>query len=86
MNIIGMYLLIINIVGFLLMGVDKVKAKAKAWRIPEKTIFIIAFLGGALGVWCGMYHFRHKTRHWYFKWGIPCIIVINILFLLEVLP
>ena len=85
MNIIGMYLLIINIVGFLFMGVDKAKAKAKAWRISEKTLFMIAFLGGALGVWCGMYYFHHKTRHWYFKWGIPSIIVINILFLMELL-
>ena len=83
MDKIGIYLIIINIIGFLAMGLDKAKAKANAWRIPEKTLFIIAFLGGAIGVWCGMYNFRHKTRHWYFKYGIPCIAVINILFILE---
>ena len=85
MDIVWIYLLVINIIGFLIMGVDKVKAKADAWRIPEKTLFITAFLGGALGVWWGMYHFHHKTRHWYFKLGIPCIVVMNIVFVLEFL-
>lgn len=85
MDIVKIYLLVINVIGFLIMGIDKAKAKADAWRIPEKTLFIIAFLGGALGVWGGMYNFHHKTRHWYFKYGIPCIVVVNILFVVEFL-
>ncbi len=53
--------------------IDKSKAKRRAWRIPEKTIFAAALLGGGPGVWLGMYWFRHKTRHWYFVVGIPLI-------------
>ena len=85
MDIVWIYLLVINIIGFFIMGIDKAKAKADAWRIPEKTLFAIAFLGGALGVWCGMYNFHHKTRHWYFKYGIPCIVAFHILFVVEFL-
>ena len=85
MDVVWIYLLIINIIGFFVMGIYKAKAKANAWRIPEKTLFIIAFLGGALGVWFGMYNFRHKTRHWYFKLGIPCIVVLNVIFIMEFL-
>lgn len=83
MDIVWTYLLVINIIGFLIMGIDKAKAKAGAWRIPEKALFVIAFIGGALGVWCGMYHFHHKTRHWYFKYGIPGVVVWNIVFVVE---
>ena len=85
MDIVWIYLLVINIIGFFIMGIDKAKAKADAWRIPEKTLFSIAFIGGAFGVWMGMYHFHHKTRHWYFKYGIPCIVAINIVFVVEFL-
>ena len=85
MDIVWIYLLVINIIGFLIMGIDKAKARADAWRIPEKTLFIIALIGGAFGMWCGMYSFHHKTRHWYFKLGIPCIVALNVLFLVEFL-
>lgn len=67
------YVLIINLIGFMAMGIDKTKAKVNAWRIPEKTLFGIALAGGGLGVWLGMEMFRHKTKHWYFKYGIPVI-------------
>ena len=72
------YFIIINIVGFLAMGIDKAKAKAKAWRIPEKTLLTIAVLGGAIGVWLGMELFRHKTKHWYFKYGVPLVFIIEL--------
>ena len=64
-NII-IYLIIINIIGFLVMYIDKQKAKKGKWRIPEKTIFIITVLGGGIGTISGMYTFRHKTQklHW----------------------
>lgn len=72
------YLVCVNITGFISMGVDKAKAKKKAWRIPEATLFIIALIGGSIGSIIGMRVFRHKTRHWYFVVGMPLILVIQI--------
>ena len=79
MDIILIYLVVINGIGFLAMGLDKAKAKVGAWRIPEKTLFGIAFIGGGLGVWLGMETFRHKTKHWYFKYGVPAIFIIEVI-------
>ena len=76
--IILAYLTVINIIGFLIMGLDKAKAKRKVWRIPEKTFFIVSLLGGGLGSWIGMYTFRHKTKHWYFVVGIPTIFFVEL--------
>ena len=75
------YSIFINLIGFFAMGIDKAKAKAHAWRISEKTLFGIAFLGGSIGIWAGMYVFRHKTKHWYFKFGIPLILLAQIVLL-----
>lgn len=75
------WLVLANAVGFLLMGADKVRAKRDAWRIPERTLFLTALLGGSAGVWAGMYAFRHKTRHWYFVWGVPLILAAQLLLL-----
>lgn len=61
------------------MGVDKKRAKRGAYRISEKTLFMIAILGGSMGSIAGMNHFRHKTKHWYFKYGMPAILVIQII-------
>ena len=72
------YLIIINLIGFVIMGVDKLKAKKRAWRIPESTLFVVALIGGSLGTTIGMHVFRHKTRHWYFLYGMPAILVIQI--------
>lgn len=74
------YLIFINILGLALMGIDKKRAIAKKWRISERKLFLTAFLGGSLGCWLGMYLFRHKTRHWYFVWGMPVIFVLQIIF------
>lgn len=76
-NTITIYLIIINIMGFLSMGIDKYKAIKDEWRIPERTLFIIAILGGSLGSWVGMYTFHHKTKHWYFVLGMPLILIIE---------
>ena len=65
-------------IGFASMGLDKAKAKAGAWRIPEKTLLTIAVIGGSTGVWIGMELFRHKTKHWYFKYGVPAILMLEI--------
>ena len=76
--IVAVYLIIMNIVGIIVMGADKHKAKVHAWRIPEKTLFMVSILGGSAGTWAGMYIFRHKTKHWYFVIGMPLILIIQI--------
>jgi uncharacterized membrane protein YsdA (DUF1294 family) len=76
------YLFAINLAAFLAMGLDKWKAKKNAWRIPEKTLFLLVILGGSVGGILGMQLFRHKTRHWYFKWGFPAIFIAQILLVL----
>ena len=72
------YLLIVNAVGFILMLVDKIKAKKNRWRIPEATLFLVAVIGGSLGSLLGMYIFRHKTKHFQFVLGIPLILAVQI--------
>jgi len=76
--IIG-YLIIMNIAGFASMGIDKKRAVNKQWRIPEATLFGIAIIGGSLGSILGMKQFRHKTKHWYFKYGMPLILILQII-------
>lgn len=73
-----LWLAVINLVGFLLMGLDKWKAKRGAWRIPEKTLFTTALLGGTVGVIAGMKTFRHKTRHGQFKYGLPVLLALQL--------
>ena len=76
-----MYLFLINVVGIYVMWSDKQKAKKDQFRIPEKTLFLVAILGGAFGTTYGMYQFHHKTKHWYFKYGMPTILVIETIIL-----
>lgn len=76
--IILIYIVIINIIGFSMMGIDKQKAIKHAFRIPETTLFLNAIIGGSIGSIIGMHFFRHKTRHWYFLYGMPAILVIQI--------
>ena len=75
--IIG-YLVLINLVAFIVFGVDKQKARSHKWRIPEKTLFLLAIIGGSIGAIAGMYTFRHKTRHWYFVIGMPLILILQL--------
>ena len=77
-NFLGIYLITINIFSFLTAGYDKIKAKHHGWRVSEKRIFFLAFIGGALGVYAGMKIFRHKTKHRLFTIGIPVLIVFNL--------
>ena len=72
------YLAAVNLVTFTVYGVDKAKARRGAWRVPEKTLFLLPLLGGGVGALLGMLVFRHKTKHWYFVWGIPLILVAQI--------
>ena len=88
MNVIALllaYIVVINVIGFALMGIDKAKARKRAWRIPEATLFLIALVGGSLGTTVGMRVFRHKTLHWYFVFGMPSILIVQILLILFVI-
>ena len=59
-------------------GIDKAKAKRGAWRVPEKTLFLLPLLGGSVGALLGMRVFHHKTKHWYFAWGVPAILLAQL--------
>ena len=71
-------LLVTNLISFILMRHDKRCARQGKWRVPEKTLFLLAIIGGSIGAIAGMYLFHHKTRHWYFVIGMPAILVIQI--------
>lgn len=73
------YLLIINAAAFLLMLIDKLKAKKNLWRIPEATLMTVAALGGSIGSLLGMYTVRHKTQHLKFTLGIPLILAVQVI-------
>lgn len=79
MQLVLVYLLIINALGFVLMLADKFKAKKNLWRIPEATLMTVALLGGSVGSLIGMYTVRHKTRHPKFTVGIPLILALQII-------
>lgn len=79
------YVIIVNLTGFLLMGADKRKAVKHTFRIPELTLFIVALIGGSLGSLLGMYTFHHKTRHWYFVYGMPAILIIHIIIIVALI-
>lgn len=78
MKFLYLYLLIINALGFLLMLVDKFKARNGLWRIPEATLMGVAALGGSIGSLAGMYLVRHKTQHPKFTVGIPAILIAQL--------
>lgn len=73
------YLIAVNVLAFSLMGADKSKARRGAWRIPEKTLFLAAVVGGSVGAIAGMYVFRHKTKHLRFVLGLPVILLLQLL-------
>lgn len=73
------YVLFINLIGLLIMYIDKKKAKYGKWRISEKTLLIVALLGGSIGTIIGMYWFRHKTQKIKFTLGFPTILISEII-------
>lgn len=81
-TLIIIYLVAVNCISFTAMGMDKHKARKRAWRIPESTLFVLALIGGSLGSIAGMHLFHHKTRHWYFLYGMPAILILQILLVL----
>ena len=78
MKLVFIYLSVINALGFLLMLVDKWKARTNRWRIPEATLMTVAALGGSIGSLMGMYLVRHKTKHLKFTLGIPLILAVQV--------
>ena len=79
------YLIIINVIGFAAMWLDKRKAQHGEWRTPEKTLFTITLLGGGIGTILGMYTFRHKTKKLYFTIGFPVILIAEIILVIYLL-
>ena len=69
---------VMSVLGFMVMGIDKSKAKKGQWRIKEVVLFAFAILGGAVGSTLGMYIFRHKTKHWYFAVFFPLLALVDI--------
>ena len=65
----------VRVIGY---GADKRRARKGKWRVPEKTLFLLPLLGGSIGALLGMRVFHHKTKHWYFVWGIPAILLAQI--------
>ena len=75
-GLITVYIVLVNLFAFLQMGWDKRQSKRpEARRVPEKRLFMTAALGGSLGAVLGLFRFRHKTKHWKFRLGLPLILV-----------
>ena len=72
------YLVLVNVTAFAVYGADKRRAKKDRWRVPERTLFLVALIGGSLGALLGMHVFHHKTKHWYFRVFIPLILLLQI--------
>ena len=74
-QVVMIYIIAVNVVAFVMYGIDKWKAKHSKWRIPEATLLGLAVLGGSIGAWLGMKVWHHKTMHKKFKYGIPLILI-----------
>lgn len=79
LHIIVIYLIVTNVMAFLMFGVDKWKAKKSKWRIREAALLTLALLGGSVGAWLGMKVWHHKTLHKKFRYGIPAIFVLQLI-------
>jgi uncharacterized membrane protein YsdA (DUF1294 family) len=85
MGLLELYFFVINIFGIIIMYSDKQKAKRGQFRTPERTIWVVALLGGAIGATVGMNWFRHKTKHTSFKVGLPVLSMMHIILYLLLL-
>lgn len=74
----ALYFLAVNLAAFLLYGLDKRRARKDAWRVRERTLLLTALFGGSVGALAGMRLFHHKTRKWYFRWGVPVILALQL--------
>ncbi len=73
-----LYIIAVNVVAFIVYGIDKYKARHAKWRISEATLLLLAVIGGSVGAWCGMKAWRHKTMHRKFKYGAPVIFILQL--------
>lgn len=78
MNYLFIYLLLINMLTFIIFFIDKKRSQRDRWRIPEASLFLLCLIGGSLGGLISMYTFRHKTKKWTFKYGLPLMLALNI--------
>ncbi|AJD91719.1 hypothetical protein JMA_24020 [Jeotgalibacillus malaysiensis] len=76
-TVFTVYYFVLSLIGFISMKVDKKRARNDEYRISEKTLWTIALLGGALGSWVGMNFFRHKTKHFSFRVGMPVLVILH---------
>lgn len=83
-DFIILYVAAVNVISFIVMGVDKRRAVKRAFRVPESTLFVLTIIGGSIGSIAGMHLFHHKTRHWYFLYGMPVILALQIILILAV--
>lgn len=77
MKVFAFFMYVLNLLTFAIMGADKHAAKANLHRVPERTLFLLALFGGAVGGTVGMLYFRHKTKHWYFRYGFPALAALQ---------
>ena len=84
-EIVVIYLVVINVVAFVVYGVDKYKAKRGRWRTPEATLLGLAAIGGSIGAWLGMKVWHHKTMHKKFQYGVPLILIAQIVLVVFIL-
>ncbi len=77
-GLLAAWLLVINLATFAVYGADKRRARRGAWRVPERTLLLLPLLGGSIGALLGMRVFHHKTKHWYFVWGVPAILLAQL--------
>ena len=84
-RIVAYYLICINILAFLVYGIDKWKARNGKWRISEATLLLLAVIGGSIGAWAGMSVWHHKTLHKKFRYGVPMILIIQVALIIYML-
>ena len=78
MKVLLVFLAAMNLAAFATCGLDKYAAIHRRWRVPERRLLFLGFFGGALGLWEAMLLFRHKTRHWYFAYGAPAMLILQL--------
>lgn len=76
---LGVYLFLINIIAYVMYGMDKQRAKRRKWRISERKLLLVTAVGGSLGAWLGMRNFRHKTKHWKFRIMVPLCLCLHVM-------
>ena len=82
LHVVLSYFITVNVLGLVLFGIDKWKAKHDKWRISEATLLSVTAIGGSIGAWVGMKVWHHKTMHKKFKYGIPLVMVLQFVLLL----